>query len=84
MTLLSSRYPKVVGTKYVPNKLEQLWIRGPDDSEGYFTVRNIHTGTLLTGMPNDDFIVKTGVRYNDKNKEFDFSGALPRGIKVLT
>ena len=68
--------------KYVPNKPEQMWIKGPVDSNDYFTIKNVFSGKLLTGGPNQVLMVKPGVHFNDLTKEFDFTGALPRGVKV--
>ena len=71
---------KVIEAKYVPNKPEQMWIKGSNDREGYFTLKNPYSGKLLTGGINQGLIVKPGVPFT--NQEFDFSGALPRGAKV--
>ena len=70
----------VIEAKCVPNKPEQMWIKGSDDLEGYFTLKNPYSGKLLTGGMDQGLILKPGVHFN--NQEFDFSGALPRGAKV--
>ena len=75
-------YPVKFGEKYVENKTKQMWVKGPVDDKGFFTLRNPHTGKLLTGKENKSLIVKPGVHFNNRTKHFDFSGALPRGTKV--
>ena len=72
----------VIAEKYVENKTKQMWVKGPVDDKGFFTLRNPHTGKLLTGKENKALIVKPGVYFNNRTKHFDFSGALPRGTKV--
>ena len=59
-----------------------MWVKGSADKEGFFTLRNPHTGKLLTGKEDNGFMVKPGVHFNNRTKNFDFSGALPRGTKV--
>ena len=74
---------KVIEAKYVPNKPEQMWIKGSSDREGYFTLKNPYSGKLMTGGKDQGLIVQPGVHFtNLTNQEFDFSSALPRGAKV--
>ena len=69
----------------VQSKPRQMWKKGSADGDGYFTLLNPYTGKLLTATPDQKLIVKPGVTFDNStgSETFDFSGALPRGTKVM-
>ena len=76
---------KVEKETIVKSKPRQMWKKGSADGDGYFTLLNPYTGKLLTATPNQKLIVKPGVTFDNStgSETFDFSGALPRGTKVM-
>ena len=72
----------VIEEFFVLNKPEQKWEKGPIESNGYFTLKNPLTKKLLTGKSDSVLSVKSGVYFDNKTKEFDFSAAVPQGVKV--
>ena len=72
----------VIEEVFVPNKPEQIWVKGPIESNGYFTLKNPLTKKLLTGGSDSALIVKPGVHFNNNTKKFDFSAAVPQGVRV--
>ena len=75
--------PYVITEGLIQNKAEQMWVKGPPNEEGFFTLRNPYSAKLLTGTRENELnelIVKPGVYFD--GKKFHFSGALPRGTKV--
>ena len=51
-------------------------------NKGYFILKNLYTAKLLTGSKDNGLTVKPAVYFNKLTKEFDFSAALPKGVKV--
>ena len=76
---------KVEKENIVKSKPRQMWKKGSADGDGYFTLLNPYTGKLLTATPDQKLIVKPGVSFDNStgSETFDFSGALPRGTKVM-
>ena len=72
----------VIEEVFAPNKPEQIWVKGPIDINGYFTLKNPLTKKLLTGGSDSALIVKPGVHFDNNTKKFDFSAAVPQGVKV--
>ena len=41
---------KVIEQNFVENKAEQLWKKGVEDDEGYFTLKNFENSKLMTAI----------------------------------
>lgn len=41
---------KVIEQNFVENKAEQLWTKGMEDDDGYFTLKNFENSKLMTAI----------------------------------
>jgi hypothetical protein len=63
---------EVIDDTIIPNDIRQMWIVGPTNNKGYFTLTNLHSQQLnrcqqlLTANSSDEFEI-TGMSYQDKN-----------------
>ena len=55
---------EVIDDTIVPNDLKQMWIIGPTNNKGYFTLNNLHSQQLLTANSSDEFEI-TGISYRN-------------------
>ena len=66
---------EVIDNIFVPNDNKQMWIVGPTNNKGYFTLINLHSQQLnrcqqlLTANSSDEFEI-TGMSYQDKNSNY--------------
>ena len=55
---------EVIVDTIVPNDMKQMWIIGPTNNKGYFTLNNLHSQQLLTANSSDEFEI-TGMSYRN-------------------
>ena len=55
---------EVIDDTIVPNDMKQMWIKGPTNNKGYFTLNNLHSQQLLTANSSDEFEI-TGMSYRN-------------------
>ena len=55
---------EVIDNAIVPNDMKQMWIKGPTNNKGYFTLNNLHSQQLLTANSSDEFEI-TGMSYRN-------------------
>ena len=55
---------EVINDTIVPNDMKQMWIKGPTNNKGYFTLNNLHSQQLLTANSSDEFEI-TGMSYRN-------------------
>ena len=66
---------EIIDNAIVPNDIKQIWIVGPTNNKGYFTLNNLHSQQLLTANSSDEFEI-TGMSYGNNNSNqlsFHFS-----------
>ena len=56
---------EIIDDTIVPNDMKQMWIKGPTNNKGYFTLNNLHSQQLLTANSSDEFEI-TGISYRNK------------------
>ena len=55
---------EVIDDTIVPDDMKQMWIIGPTNNTGYFTLNNLHSQQLLTANSSDEFEI-TGMSYRN-------------------
>ena len=55
---------EIIDDTIVPNDMKQMWIIGPTNNKGYFTLNNLHSQQLLTANSSDEFEI-TGMSYRN-------------------
>ena len=55
---------EIIDDTIVPNDMKQMWIKGPTNNKGYFTLNNLHSQQLLTANSSDEFEI-TGMSYRN-------------------
>ena len=55
---------EVIDDTIVPDDMKQMWIIGPTNNKGYFTLNNLHSQQLLTANSSDEFEI-TGMSYRN-------------------
>ena len=70
---------EVIDNAIVPNDMKQMWIVGPTNIKGYFTLINFHSQQLnrcqqlLTANSSDEFeITGMGYRFKNHNDQLGF------------